>query len=65
MDCREVGFDCQGVIHSETEEEALKLIAEHAQESMTFRTSRLKWLRRFLALCKTSDVLHAIASASS
>ncbi len=30
--CRDVGFDCEGVIRAETEEEALKLVAEHAKE---------------------------------
>ena len=30
--CRDVGFECEGVIRAETEEEALKLVAEHAKE---------------------------------
>lgn len=30
--CRDVGFDCHGVIRAQTEEEALKLAAAHAQE---------------------------------
>lgn len=29
--CREVGFDCDGVIRATTEEEALRLAAEHAK----------------------------------
>jgi predicted small metal-binding protein len=29
--CRDVGFDCDGVIRAETEEEVLKKAAEHAQ----------------------------------
>lgn len=29
--CRDVGFDCNGVIKAQTEEEALKLAAEHAK----------------------------------
>ena len=29
--CKDVGFDCDGVIRAETEEEVLKLVAEHAQ----------------------------------
>lgn len=29
--CREVGFDCDGVVRAETEEEALQQVAEHAQ----------------------------------
>jgi predicted small metal-binding protein len=29
--CRDVGFDCNGVIRAKTEEEALKLAAEHAR----------------------------------
>jgi len=32
VNCRDVGFDCEGVIRAETEEEALKLVAEHAKE---------------------------------
>jgi predicted small metal-binding protein len=32
VDCKDVGFDCEGVIRAETEEEALKLVAEHAKE---------------------------------
>lgn len=30
--CRDVGFDCDGVIKAQTEEEALKLAAEHAKK---------------------------------
>ena len=29
--CKDVGFDCEGVIRAETEEEVLKQVAEHAQ----------------------------------
>jgi predicted small metal-binding protein len=29
--CREVGFDCDGVIRAATEEEALRKAAEHAR----------------------------------
>lgn len=28
--CREVGFDCEGVIRGDTEEEVLRQAAEHA-----------------------------------
>lgn len=28
--CREVGFDCDGVIRADTEAEALEMAAEHA-----------------------------------
>lgn len=30
--CRDVGFDCDGVIRAKTEDEALKLAAEHAMK---------------------------------
>ena len=30
--CRDVGFDCNGVIKAKTEEEALRLAAEHAMK---------------------------------
>lgn len=29
--CREVGFDCEGVIRAQTEEEVLRQAAEHAR----------------------------------
>ncbi len=29
--CREVGFDCEGVIRAETEEEVLRQAVEHAR----------------------------------
>ena len=29
--CREVGFDCDGVVRAETEEEVLKQVAAHAR----------------------------------
>ena len=32
VNCRDVGFRCEGVIRAETEEEALKLVAQHAKE---------------------------------
>jgi predicted small metal-binding protein len=29
--CRDVGFDCDGVVRADTEEETLSLVAEHAK----------------------------------
>lgn len=31
--CREVGYDCDGVVKAESEEELLKQVAEHAQSA--------------------------------
>jgi predicted small metal-binding protein len=31
--CRDVGFDCNGVIRAKTENEALSLAAEHAKKA--------------------------------
>jgi predicted small metal-binding protein len=30
--CRDVGFDCNGVVRAPTEEEALKQVAAHAKD---------------------------------
>ena len=30
--CRDVGFDCNGVIRAKTEKEALQMAAEHASQ---------------------------------
>jgi predicted small metal-binding protein len=32
VNCRDVGFDCDGVVRAETEEEALRRVAEHARD---------------------------------
>ena len=31
VNCRDVGFDCEGVVRAETEEEVLRQVAEHAR----------------------------------
>lgn len=31
LHCRDIGFDCEGVIRGETEEEVLQQAAEHAR----------------------------------
>lgn len=33
VQCRDVGFDCDGVVRAETEEEALAMVADHAREA--------------------------------
>lgn len=30
--CRDVGFDCDAVVHAESEEEILEIAAKHAKE---------------------------------
>ena len=32
VNCRDVGFDCDGVVRAETEDEALRLVAQHARD---------------------------------
>jgi predicted small metal-binding protein len=36
--CRDVGFDCDGVIRADTEESALKMVAEHARTAHGLET---------------------------
>ena len=31
--CRDVGFDCDGIVRAETEEELLQQVAEHAKSA--------------------------------
>jgi predicted small metal-binding protein len=31
LHCRDVGFDCEGVVRAESDEELLRQVAEHAQ----------------------------------
>lgn len=30
--CRDLGFDCEGIVRAESEEEALSMVAQHAKE---------------------------------
>lgn len=30
--CRDVGFDCDGVVRAETEEQAMQMVAAHARD---------------------------------
>jgi predicted small metal-binding protein len=32
VNCRDVGFDCEGVVTAETEDEALQKVAQHAAD---------------------------------
>jgi predicted small metal-binding protein len=32
VNCRDLGFDCAGVVRAESAEEALELVAQHAKE---------------------------------
>ena len=32
VNCRDLGFDCEGVIRAESAEEALQMVAQHAKE---------------------------------
>ena len=36
--CRDVGFDCEGVVRAETEEEALNQVAAHARTVHSLET---------------------------
>ncbi len=33
VNCRDVGFDCEGVVKGDTEDETLALVAEHAKDA--------------------------------
>ncbi len=32
VNCRDIGFDCEGVIRAESPEEVLRLVAKHAKD---------------------------------
>ena len=33
VNCRDVGYDCEGVVKADTEDETLALVAEHAKSA--------------------------------
>ena len=36
--CRDIGFDCEGVVRAETEQAVLELVAEHARTAHGLNT---------------------------
>jgi predicted small metal-binding protein len=36
--CREVGFDCEGVVRADTEQAVLEMVAEHARTAHGLQT---------------------------
>lgn len=36
--CRDLGFDCDGVVRADTEEETLQRVAEHARDAHGMET---------------------------
>ncbi len=32
VNCRDLGFDCDGVVRADTEEEAIQMVAQHAKD---------------------------------
>ncbi len=36
--CRDVGFDCDGIVRADTEEKALAMVAEHARTAHGLET---------------------------
>ncbi len=32
MNCRDLGFDCEGVVRAESAEEAVQMVAQHAKD---------------------------------
>lgn len=58
--CRDVGFDCNGVIRADTEEEALRMAAQHAQDVHGMKKLSRKLLKRVRSVMH-DDQLHAKA----
>ena len=32
VNCKDLGFDCEGVVRADTEEEAIQMVAQHAKD---------------------------------
>lgn len=55
--CRDVGFDCDGVIRAETEPEILQLAAEHAQKVHYLKEITAEIVEKVRAAIRTSSDL--------
>jgi predicted small metal-binding protein len=53
--CRDVGFDCDGVVRAETEEEVLKQVAAHAQTVHNLNTVSEEVIAKVRQVMRDSD----------
>ncbi len=53
--CREVGFDCDGVIKADTQEEALKQAAEHAKNEHGVNEVSPEMVQRIMAVMEEEE----------
>jgi len=53
--CRDVGFNCEGVVRAETEEEVLKQVAAHAKAVHNMQTVSEEVVARVRQAMRDSD----------
>ena len=54
--CREVGFDCDGVLRAESEEELLTAVAEHAKDAHGVEQVSDDMFRKVKSLIRDEEV---------
>lgn len=54
--CRDVGFDCDGVVRAETEEEVLKQVAAHARTVHNLETVSAEVVAKVRSVMQDDDV---------
>jgi predicted small metal-binding protein len=53
--CRDVGFNCEGVVRAETEEEVLKQVAAHAKAVHNLQTVSEEVVAKVRQVMRDSD----------
>jgi predicted small metal-binding protein len=53
--CRDLGFDCAGIVHAETEEELLPKVAEHALAVHNITTITPELLKQVKSVIRQED----------
>jgi len=53
--CRDVGFNCEGVVRAETEEEVLKQVAAHAKAVHNLETVSAEVVAKVRQVMRDSD----------
>jgi predicted small metal-binding protein len=53
--CRDVGFNCEGVVRAETEEEVLKQVAAHARAVHNLQTVSEEVVAKVRQVMRDSD----------
>ena len=55
VECKNLGFDCPGIVQSKSEQELLKLVADHARQAHGIDTITDELLNKVKSVIETTE----------